>query len=62
VDFFGNGKIHYTEFLVATLDVKQFLDDKKLMAIFHQFDTDDNGLISKQNIVEAMTKIGHQID
>jgi calcium-dependent protein kinase len=26
VDYFGNGKINYTEFLVATLDVKKFLD------------------------------------
>jgi len=30
VDYFGNGKINYTEFLVATLDVKAFLDDNKL--------------------------------
>ena len=26
-DYFGNKKINYTEFLVATLDVKNFLDD-----------------------------------
>ena len=30
VDYFGNKKINYTEFLVATLDVKRFLDDNKL--------------------------------
>ena len=30
VDYFGNGKINYTEFLVATLDVKAFMDDNKL--------------------------------
>ena len=34
VDYFGNKKINYTEFLVATLDVKSFLDDNKLQAIF----------------------------
>ena len=34
VDYFGNHKINYTEFLVATLDVKNFLDDNKLQAIF----------------------------
>ena len=28
-------KINYTEFLVATLDVKQFLDDSKLKAMFN---------------------------
>ena len=34
VDYFGNKKINYTEFLVATLDVKNFLDDNKLRAVF----------------------------
>lgn len=27
VDFFGNKKINYTDFLVATMDIKSFLDD-----------------------------------
>jgi Ca2+-binding EF-hand superfamily protein len=30
VDYFGNNQINYTEFLVATMDVKNFLDDSKL--------------------------------
>ena len=43
VDYFGNSKINYTEFLVATIDVKNFLDDGKLQALFSQFDTDNSG-------------------
>lgn len=35
VDYFGNGKINYTEFLVATVDVIKFLDDMMLQAIFN---------------------------
>ena len=35
VDYFGNQKINYTEFLVATMDVKSFLDDGKLYALFN---------------------------
>ena len=62
VDYFGNGKINYTEFLVATLDVKSFLDDNKLSALFHQFDTDDSGCITKENIITAMNKMGHDIN
>ena len=61
VDYFGNGKINYTEFLVATLDVKSFLDDNKLQAVFNQFDTDGSGVITKENIITAMNKIGHDI-
>lgn len=34
-DYFGNKKINYTEFLVATLDVKNFLDDNQMRAIFN---------------------------
>jgi Ca2+-binding EF-hand superfamily protein len=30
VDYQGNHRINYTEFLVATLDVKQFLDERML--------------------------------
>ena len=61
VDYFGNGKINYTEFLVATLDVKAFMDDNKLQAMFNQFDTDGSGVITKENIITAMNKIGHDI-
>ena len=62
VDYFGNGKINYTEFLVATLDVKSFLDDNKLKALFNQFDTDGSGQITKENIITAMNKMGHEIN
>ena len=61
VDYFGNGKINYTEFLVATVDVMKFLDDQMLQAIFNQFDTDSSGEITQQNIITAMNKIGHSI-
>jgi Ca2+-binding EF-hand superfamily protein len=35
VDYMGNKKINYTEFLVATMDVKRFLDEEKLNALFN---------------------------
>ena len=60
VDYFGNGMINYTEFLVATLDVKTFLDNNMLQALFVQFDTDSSGYITKENIITAMGKLGHQ--
>lgn len=62
VDYFGNGKINYSEFLVATLDVKSFLDDNKLKALYNQFDTDGSGQITKENIITAMNKMGHEIN
>ena len=41
--------------------MKNFLDDNKLMELFHQFDTNNSGSITKDNIVTAMNKIGHDI-
>lgn len=32
-----------------------------LSALFTQFDTDNSGVITKPNIIEAMKKIGHEI-
>lgn len=61
MDYFGNHKINYSEFLAATLDVKVFLNDDKLSAIFNQFDTDNSGYISRENIVTALAKMGHEI-
>lgn len=61
VDLRGDKKINYTEFLVATLDVQRFLDDNKLKAVFHQFDTDGSGSITKDNIINAMNKIGRPV-
>ena len=61
VDYFGNHKINYSDFLAATLDVKAFLNEDRLTAIFNQFDTDDSGSISQDDIVTALTKMGHEI-
>ena len=47
--------------MVATLDIKTFLDDDKLQAVFNQFDTDGSGVITSENIITAMNKIGHDI-
>lgn len=40
LDAYGNGKINYTEFLAATIDVKTFFNDAKLKSVFAMFDTD----------------------
>ena len=43
------------------MDVKSFLDESNLEAIFNQFDTDSSGTITKDNIIMAMQKIGQEI-
>jgi len=41
--------------------VQKFLTHQKLEAIFRQFDIDGNNQITKENIKEAMTKMGREI-
>ena len=46
VDYAGNGRINYTEFLAATVSIKSVLTYDKLWALFKHFDTDDSGVIT----------------
>ena len=61
MDYHGNQKINYSEFLAATMDVRNFLTDSRLKAVFQQFDTDNSGNITAENIKLAMQKLGKEI-
>lgn len=43
------------------MSAKHFLTNEKLHALFKHFDTDNSGVISMDNIREAMGKAGKQI-
>lgn len=53
VDYHGNGKINYSEFLAATVQVRSVLTDEKIYALFKHFDTDNSEYITADNIREA---------
>lgn len=61
MDYHGNKMINYSEFLAATIDIRNFLTDSRLKAVFHQFDTDSSGKITKENIYLAMQKLGREV-
>ena len=58
LDYAGNGKINYTEFLVATIEIKSVLTYDRLWALFKYFDTDSSGYITPANMKEAFAKTG----
>lgn len=58
MDYHNNGMINYSEFLSATVDLKKFLTDQRLLAVFNQFDTDGSEKITEENIYLAMQKLG----
>ena len=62
IDYHNNKKINYSEFLAATIDIKSFLNESRLKAVFNQFDTDSSGKITEENIKLAMQKLGREMD
>ena len=46
MDLNGNQKINYSEFLTATVEVKQFMTDEKLFIMFKHFDVEDKGFVT----------------
>ena len=42
-----SGSIHFTEFLVAALDPNKFMDPKNVDFVFKMLDTNENGLLAK---------------
>ena len=53
IDTKKNGYIDYSEFIVAAMNEKVLLSDKKLRKAFELFDKDGNGLISASDLKEA---------
>ena len=61
IDYQGNGKINYSEFLSATLNLSTFMTESKLKSIFYLFDTDQSGFITADNIKFAFQKLGQEV-
>lgn len=61
LDFAENKRINYSEFIAATINVSEFLSDERLAAIFNQFDIDNTGKITKENLKQAFSKYGRNI-
>ena len=58
LDYAGNGKINYSEFLVATIEITSVLTYDRLWALFKYFDTDSSGYITPENLMDAFGKTG----
>ena len=54
IDVDGNNKIDFTEFLAANMDKTIYKDKEKLRVAFDLFDTDKNGIISKDDIINIL--------
>jgi calcium-dependent protein kinase len=56
-----NETLDYSEFLIASLNQKTFIDKEKLISAFKYFDVDDSGYICSTDMKNAMLRSGKQV-
>jgi Ca2+-binding EF-hand superfamily protein len=54
IDVDRNNKIDFTEFLAANMSKSIYKNKEKLRVAFDLFDTDKNGIISKEDIINIL--------
>lgn len=54
----GSGKIEYTDFIVASLNQKDFIDKERLITAFKYFDIDSSGYIDSSDVKKALLRSG----
>lgn len=62
LDYDGNGRVGYSEFISATIDLNRYLTPEKIDALFKQFDIDGDEIIQAENIKQAFTKLGQELN
>merc|ERR1712194_243010 len=56
IDTDKNGKISYTEFLAATIELHENIEEDRIWDAFEQIDSDNTGFISKENLRDLLGK------
>ena len=46
--------MNYSDFLAATMNLNNFVDENKLRTIFNAFDTERTGRLTRKNIFYAL--------
>ena len=61
VDLRGNGLINYHEFIAATFPIDKYATRERMQSLFHQFDMNEKKKVTKTNLRDAFTKLGHKM-
>jgi calcium-dependent protein kinase len=62
IDYDKNGKVNYSEFLMAAVNMKKAINEKRLYKLFMNFDTYNLGYIDKQSLKTALSRSGKEIE
>jgi calcium-dependent protein kinase len=55
------GRLDYSEFLIASLNQKKFIDKEKLVSAFKYFDIDDSGYIDSSDLKNVLLRSGKNV-
>jgi len=61
-DFLGSGQLNYTEFLMATLDLKRVLTEEIMFTAFKHFDAEGTGYITANSLAQAFQQAGYDFN
>jgi calcium-dependent protein kinase len=61
IDYDKNGKLNYSEFLIAAINIQKTIDNQKLKKLFKRFDIDNSGYISVESLMKAMLRGGREV-
>mmetsp|Transcript_7250 Transcript_7250/g.10713 ORF Transcript_7250/g.10713 Transcript_7250/m.10713 type:complete len:494 (-) Transcript_7250:31-1512(-) len=62
VDYKGDGRINYSEFIAATLSSKMDLNEQIMWNAFNHFDLDNTGYVTEDNLKSALLKTGKSLE
>jgi len=54
MDLDGTGKVHYSEFLAATIEAHGAISEERVAEAFDRLDSDDSGYITKKDILDFL--------
>lgn len=61
VDLNGNGLINYHEFIAATFPIDKYATRSRLESLFQKFNMNNEKQVTKTNLRDAFTKLGHKM-
>lgn len=61
IDYDKNGRVNYSEFLMAAINIKKIMNEQRLFKLFLNFDTSNSGFIDIESLKTALLRSGKEL-
>ena len=61
LDYVNLGKVKYSDFLLATIDKRKYLDEEMLYFAFSRFDSNHDGVITLEDLKSSLTRLNNEL-